>query len=179
MSRVGKLPIVLPEKVEVQIQNNTILVKWPLGELTFTYSHDVELTNGEEGLVVELKNQENKAIWGTTRSIIASMVTGVKEGFKKTLEIQGVWYKFELQGEKLIMSLGFSHKVEMLPPKGIKITLDEKEKNTLHISGIDKQKVGEFSAQLRALKKPEPYKGKWIRYSNEQVRRKAGKSGKK
>ena len=178
MSRIWKLPIVLPEKVEAQIQNNTITIKGPLWEQSFSFSSDVEVKKEESSIVVVLKNIENSAIWGTTRATIANIVEGVSKGYKKSLEIQGVGYKFESAGAKLVMALGFSHKVEVVPPKWIKVEIDEKEKNILHISGIDKHMIGQFSAQIRALKKPEPYKGKWIRYVGEQVRRKAGKSGK-
>lgn len=178
MSRIWKLPIVLPEKVEAQIANNKITVKGPLGEQSFTFSQDVSVKLEDNAIVVALLNAENPAIWGTSRAVIAALVEGVKNGFKKSLEIQGVGYKFEMAGEKLVMSLGFSHKVEVIPPKGIKVTLDEKEKNTIHVFWIDKHLVGEFASKLRAMKKPEPYKGKGIRFVGEQVRRKAGKSGK-
>jgi large subunit ribosomal protein L6 len=178
MSRIWKLPIVLPEKVEVTIQKNTIAVKGPLGEQSFTYLSDVSVKQEENELIVSLENKENPSIWGTSRAIIAAMVEWVATGFKKSLEIQWVGYKFEMEGEKLVMSLGFSHKVEVLPPKGIKVSLDEKEKNTIHVFGIDKHLVWEFASKIKAMKKPEPYKGKGIRFVGEQVRRKAGKSGK-
>lgn len=178
MSRIWKLPIVLPEKVEVQMTGNTIKVKWPLGEQSFTYSSDVSVKQQENEIIVSLENKENPSIWGTSRALIAAMVEWVKNGFKKSLEIQWVGYKFEMSGNTLVMSLWFSHKVEVVPPTGIKVTLDDKEKNTIHVFGIDKHLVWEFSSKIKAMKKPEPYKGKGIRFVGEQVRRKAGKSGK-
>lgn len=178
MSRIGKMPVAVPEKVEVSIVKNTITVKGPLGELSFNFSELVTVTKEENNVVVKPVSEESSALWGTTRAVIANMVEWVTQGFKRSLELQWVWYKFEMAWEKLVMSLGFSHKVEMVAPKWVKIALDEKIKNVIHITGIDKQIVWEFAAKLRAKKKPEPYKGKWIRYVGEQVRRKAGKSGK-
>lgn len=178
MSRIGKVPVAIPEKVEVSIIKNTITVKGPLGELNFNFSDLVTVAKEENTVSVKPVSEESAALWGTTRAIIANMMEWVTTGFKKSLEVQWVWYKFELQGDKLIMSLGFSHKVEMVAPKWVKIALDEKLKNTIHITGTDKQIIWEFAAKIKAKKKPEPYKGKGIRYLGEQVRRKAGKSGK-
>lgn len=178
MSRIGKVPVAIAEKVEVSIVKNTITVKGPLWEMNFIFSDLVTVAKVENTVVVKPVSEESAALWGTTRAIIANMMEWVTTGFKKSLEVQWVWYKFELQGDKLIMSLGFSHKVEMVAPKWVKITLDDKLKNTIHIAGTDKQIVWEFAAKIKAKKKPEPYKGKWIRYLGEQVRRKAGKSGK-
>jgi len=178
MSRIGKLPVVVPEKVEVEIKERNITTKWPLGSLSFEFSDKVKVEKKEEGIVISPVDEESGALWGTTRSIIANMVEGVSEGFKKSLEITWVGYKFETQGNKIILSIGYSHKVEVDAPQGITVALDEKQKNVLHISGTDKQSVGQFAAQLRARKKPEPYKGKGIKYVGEQIRRKAGKTGK-
>lgn len=178
MSRIWKLPVVLPEKVEAHIKNNTITVKWPLGEQSFTFSPDVSVKQIENEITVTLVNEENPSIWWTTRALVFAMVTGVKDGFKKSLEIQWVGFKFEVSDDNLIMSLGFSHKVEMKAPQWIKVTLDPKEKNTIHVFWIDKHLVWEFSAKIKSMKKPEPYKWKWIRFVGEQIRRKAGKSGK-
>lgn len=119
------------------------------------------------------KNENSKAIWGTTRSVISNMIEGVSTGFTKSLEINGVGYKFEPQGQKLVLAVGFSHKVEMQVPAGLKVEADAKEKNVIHVSGIDKQLVGQFASKIKAQKKPEPYKGKGIRYQGEHVRRKA------
>lgn len=178
MSRIGKMPVVIPANVEVSIVKNTITVKGPLWELTFNFSDLVKVTKEENTVVVKSVSEESAALWGTTRAIISNMMVWVTAGYKISLEVQWVWYKFELQWDKLIMSLGFSHKVEMVAPKWVKITLDDKLKNTIHIAGTDKQIVWEFAAKIKAKKKPEPYKGKGIRYLGEQVRRKAGKSGK-
>ncbi|MDA7494821.1 50S ribosomal protein L6 [Candidatus Gracilibacteria bacterium] len=178
MSRIGKLPVVLTEKVETTINGNDVTVKGPLGELSFAHADCVEVIKEENTLIVKPVNDSAKALWGTTRSILSNMVEGVVSGYKKSLEIVGVGYKFEVQGAKLVLSIGFSHKVDMEVPAGLKVALDDKQKNVIHISGIDKQLVGEFAAKIRAKKKPEPYKGKGIKYVGEHVRRKAGKTGK-
>lgn len=178
MSRIGKLPIVLTEKVEVTLNGRDVKVKGPLWELNFTYSETVEVIKDENNLIVKPLWNEAKALWGTTRAILNNMVEGVTTGYKKSLEINGVGYKFEVQGKKLVLSVGFSHKVEMLVPSDLKVEMDEKAKNVLHISWVDKQLVWEFAAKIRAKKKPEPYKGKWIKYVWEHIRRKAGKTGK-
>lgn len=177
MSRIGKLPIEFSDKVTVDLSWNEIKVKWPLWELTFVASDMVELSKEDNSIVVTPKNEEAKALWGTTRAIINNMVIWVTEGYKKSLEIVWVGYKFEVSGNKLILSIGYSHKVEMIVPAWLKAELDEKLKNVLHISWIDKQLVWEFASKVRAKKKPEPYKGKGIKYTNEHIRRKAGKTG--
>ncbi|NVP17746.1 50S ribosomal protein L6 [Candidatus Gracilibacteria bacterium] len=179
MSRIGKLPIVLSDKVEVTLVGRDIKVKGPLGELTFTHSDVVEVSKEENNLIVKPLGEEAKALWGTTRAVLNNMVVGVTEGYKRSLEVIGVGYKFEVQGNTLVLSIGLSHKVDMPIPAGLKVSLDEKAKNMLHISGIDKQLVGEFAAKVRAKKKPEPYKGKGIKYVGEHIRRKAGKTGSK
>lgn len=178
MSRIGKLPVVLSDKVEVTLNGRDVKVKWPLWELSFTYSDKVEVKQEDNNLIVNPLSDEANALWGTTRAVLNNMVFGVTEGYKKSLEIVWVGYKFEVSGSKLILSIGFSHKVEMEVPAGLKAEMDEKNKNVLHISWIDKQLVWEFTAKVRAKKKPEPYKGKWIKYVGEHVRRKAGKTGK-
>jgi large subunit ribosomal protein L6 len=177
MSRIGKLPVVIPEKVEISLSGRTIKVKWPLWELSFDYSENVEVIKEGNELVVKPIWENSWAIWGTTRAIIRNMVIWVSEGFKKSLEISWVGYKFEAQGNKIVLSIGLSHKVDMEVPKWLKVVLDEKEKNILHISWIDKQLVWEFTAKVRAKKEPEPYKWKWIKYTGEHIRRKAGKTG--
>lgn len=182
MSRIGKLPIVLGDKVEANLAAWVIEVKGPLGVLNFKFSSKINVVKENNTIVVspiDNSDKESLALWGTTRALIANMLEGVSTGFKKSLEINWVWYKFEVAWDKLVLSIGFSHKVEMPVPAGIKIVMDEKLKNTLHISGIDKQLIGEFAAKIRAKKKPEPYKGKGIKYTDEVVRRKAWKSGKK
>ncbi len=177
MSRIGKLPVVLSDKIQVEQEGMTLKVKWPLWELTYTHTDAVEVKKEENELIVVLVDDSRKALWGTTRSIIANMVEGVTNGYKKSLEINGVGYKFEVQGSKLVLSIGYSHKVDMEMPAGIKVELDDKAKNMLHISGTSKQLVGEVAAKIRAKKKPEPYKGKGIKYVGEHIRRKAGKTG--
>ncbi len=179
MSRIGKMPIVLAEKVEATIAGNNIKVKWPLWELAFDFSSKIEVTKEENSVIVKPLDDSSNAIWGTTRSIINNLVEWVSKGYKKSLEINWVGYKFEVSGDKLVLSIGFSHKVDMPTPAWIKIALDEKAKNILHISGIDKQLVWEFASKIRAKKKPEPYKGKWIKYVWEHINRKAGKTGSK
>lgn len=179
MSRIGKLPVAIPEKVEVKITGNNVNVKGEKGTLSFDFSSTVAVKIEENNVIVSKLDDAGKALWGTTRAVIANMIEGVSAGYTKSLEINGVGYKFEVQGQKLILSIGFSHKVEMIVPEGIKVTADEKLKNVIHISGIDKQVVGQFASKIKAKKKPEPYKGKGIKYLGEHVRRKAGKTGAK
>ncbi len=176
MSRLGKKPIQIPEGVEVKIENDLILVKGPKGELSRNFNPVINIEVKEEGVVLSPKSEEESsqtmALWGTYSSHIKNMITGVTEGFVKNLLIEGVGFKVQLSGEKLILNLGFSHTIEMEVPKGIEMKV---EKNKIEISGIDKELVGETAAKIRAYKKPEPYKGKGIRYEDEVVRRKAGK----
>jgi len=179
MSRIGKLPIVIPEKVEVTLVENNIKVKWPLWELSFDFSDKVKVTKDENSIIVSPVDESAKALWWTTRAVINNLVIGVSEGYKKSLEINWVGYKFELAWNKLVLSIGYSHKVEMSIPDGVKVTLDDKAKNVLHITGIDKQLVWEYASKIKAKKKPEPYKGKWIKYVWEYIVRKAGKTGSK
>jgi len=178
MSRIWKSPVSLLEKVEAKVDWNTIVVKGPLWELSFDFSDKVEVTVSEKEITVTKKDENANALWGTTRSIIDNMVVWVVSWYKKSLEIVWVGYKFEVQWTKLVLSIGYSHKVDMIIPAGLKVELDDKKKNILYVSGIDKQAVGEFAAKVRSKKKPEPYKGKGIRYVGEHVRRKAGKTGK-
>lgn len=171
----------LPSGVSVKVDGKNLTVSGPKGELKYILQDCASLEQKDNTLVVSVEHPENtsdNAMWGLTRSLVANMVTGVSEGYKKSLEIQGVGYKFEVAGpSQLTLSVGFSHKVNLPAPKGITIAADEKEKNIIHISGIDKQQVGYFTALVRSIKKPEPYKGKGIRYVGEYVRRKAGKTG--
>jgi large subunit ribosomal protein L6 len=179
MSRIGKLPVILPAKVEAKISGNIIEIKWEKWTLTFNFSSQVAVTLEENMIIVKPLGEEAKALWGTTRSVISNMVIGVSQGYTKSLEINGVGYKFEVQGQKLILSIWFSHKVELDILPELKVIADEKLKNVIHISGIDKQKVGQFASKVKSQKKPEPYKGKGIKYQGEQIRRKAGKTGSK
>lgn len=181
MSRIGKLAITIPEGVNVNVTEANVEVKGPKGTLNFEYNAENVKVNVVENEVVVEKTGETKfagALWGTTRAQINNMVIGVTEGYQKGLEIQWVGYKFELQGKKLILSVGFSHKVEVEIPATLEVVADEKNKNVIYVKGFDKQAVGQFAAKIRDYKKPEPYKGKGIRYLGEYVRRKAGKTGK-
>ncbi len=181
MSRIGKLPIKILEKVEVLLEQNTIKVKWPLWELSFTFSDSISVEKKDNELNIKPLLDDNKtvALWGTTRSIINNMIDGVSTWYKKSLEINWVWYKFEVQWNKLILSIWFSHKVNIDIPNWLKVEIDAKIKNILHISWIDKQFVWQFASKIKAMKKPEPYKWKGIKYLWEYVRRKAWKTGSK
>jgi len=180
MSRIWKMPIALTDKVEAKIAGNIVTVKWPLWELKFEFrSESVSVVNQDNSLLVTKENDSGKALWGTTRAVLNNMVDWVTIWFKKSLEINWVWYKFELQWNDLVLSIGFSHKVNMKTPDGIKINIDDKAKNIIHISWIDKQLVWEYAAKIKAKKKPEPYKGKWIKYVWEHILRKAWKTGSK
>ena len=180
MSRIGLKPIVIPAGVEISIDDaNTVTVKGPNGTLTQDVNKDITVTvNGSEiTLQRPSDDKEHRAMHGLYRALIANMVTGVTEGFKKTLEVNGVGYRVQLQGSELVMNLGFSHQVKMTAPEGIKIECPNA--NSIIISGADKQMVGQFAAQVREKRPPEPYKGKGIKYSDEHIRRKEGKTGKK
>ncbi len=179
MSRIGKAPVELSDKVEVTILDNNIKIKGALWELSFDFRFDfVEVKKEDNQIIVTPLSEKNSAMWGTTRAIINNMVIWVTKGYKKSLEINWVGYKFEVQGNKLILSIGFSHKVSITVPCELKVALDDKLKNVLHITWINKQLVWEFASKIRAKKKPEPYKGKGIKYVWEHIRRKAGKTGK-
>jgi large subunit ribosomal protein L6 len=178
MSRIGKKPITLPQGVTATVEDNLITVKGPKGSLEFQFRSEMIVNMDENGLVVERPSEtkEHRAIHGTTRALINNMVVGVSEGFKKNLKMIGVGYRAQLQGKKLVLSAGYSHPVEMDIPEGLTV---EVPKNTLiNISGIDKQLVGEFAANVRGVRPPEPYLGKGIRYVDEYVRRKEGKTAK-
>ena len=177
MSRIWKLPVAIPEKVEASVKDNAVTVKGPLGQLTFAHSDKVKVEVKDGNIVTTPVKPEYSAMWGTTRAVLNNMVEWVVNGYKKSLEINGVWYKFEVQGTKLILSIGYSHKVEMQAPEWVKVEMDEKLKNVIHISGIHKQDVGQFASKIKAKKKPEPYKGKGIKYLGEHIKRKAGKTG--
>jgi large subunit ribosomal protein L6 len=176
MSRLGKLPIVLPEKVEAKVSNNFVIVKGPKGELRLKIHEAVIVEANDKEIKVSVKNPEvkkEKAFWGLFWNLIKNMVIGVKDGYEKKLEIIGVGYKVSATGNKLNLSLGFSHPVEFALPEGITATTAA---NVITVSGIDKQLVGETAARIRRLKKPEPYKGKGIKYVGEVIRRKEGKA---
>jgi large subunit ribosomal protein L6 len=174
MSRIGKKPIELNEKTTVTITDSEVTVKGPLGELKTSYLPVVEIKQEENKIVVSPKNEElqTKALWGTYSSIIAGMVKGVNSEYEKNLIIEGVGYKAEVKGDKIMLNIGFSHQVALQIPKGITVTV---EKEKIKVRGIDKQAVGEMAAIIRTNKKPEPYKGKGVRYADEVIRRKEGK----
>lgn len=173
MSRIGNRKLIIPENVTVELNNNLITVKGPKGELSLNIPKDVIVKVNEKELTVERKNDNFKSIHGTINSLINNMIIGVTEGYEKGLEIVGVGYRFQLKDKKLIINAGFSHPVEINIPNDIQV---ESISNTeIVIKGIDKQLVGEFAANVRKVKKPEPYKGKGIRYKGEVVRRKEGK----
>ena len=177
MSRIGNKVIVLPAGVELTNNDNVVTVKGPKGELTRTFSKDIEIR--VEGTEVTLHrpndSKEMKTIHGTTRALLNNMVTGVSEGFKKELEMRGVGYRAQLQGSKLVLAVGKSHPDEVEAPEGITFELPNP---TIVVSGISKEVVGQTAAYVRSLRSPEPYKGKGIRYVGEYVRRKEGKTGK-
>lgn len=179
MSRIGNKVIVVPAGVTVSVEDkNFVTVKGPKGQLEYQFNETLGIKSEGNEVAVSRPNdlQFTRKIHGTTRALLSNMVTGVSDGFSKKLEIKGVGYRASLQGNKLVLQLGFSHNVEVNIPDGISV---EVPKNTeLVVSGIDKQLVGEFAANIRAYKKPEPYKGKGIRYVDEYVRRKAGKTAK-
>ncbi|MBI2439106.1 MAG: 50S ribosomal protein L6 [Candidatus Moranbacteria bacterium] len=174
MSRIGKKPVHIPDNVEVKISANVVDVKGPKGTLQFVHRREVKVMIGEKEVLVEKIGETKKAsaIWGTTAKVIANMIQGVTVGFQKQLELNGVGFRMAAQGKKLNMALGFSHPVEQVLPEGIDAKI---ENNILTLSGIDKQKVGQFAAVVRKLKPVEPYKGKGFRYVGEVVRRKEGK----
>lgn len=178
MSRIGKMPITIPAGVDVKIDGACVTVKGPKGTLTQNVHPDMILE--KDGAVLTVKRpdetKEHKALHGLTRALLNNMVVGVTEGFKKELEINGVGYRAQKQGKKLVMNLGYSHQVEMEEIDGI--TIDVPDQNKIIISGADKQLVGAFAANVREKRPPEPYKGKGIKYVEEHIRRKEGKAGK-
>ena len=177
MSRIGRAPIAIPAGVEVTLEGNVITVKGPKGTLTRTLNPELTVTVDAGVITVTRPNDEkyNRSIHGLNRTLIANMVTGVTEGYQKTLEINGVGYRAAKEGNKLVMNLGFSHQVFVPEIDGI--TIDVPNTNTVIINGIDKQLVGQFAADVRSKRPPEPYKGKGIKYSDEVIRRKEGKTG--
>lgn len=180
MSRVGKQPVTIPSGVEVSFHGNTITVKGKKGELSFSFDERITVKIEENEVIVTRSSdeKEDRALHGLTRAYIQNMVTGVTDGFEKKLEIIGVGYRAQANGKKIDLSLGFSHPVEMHAPEGVSIDVDKETKYVV-VSGIDKQKVGQFAAEIRSLRKPEPYKGKGVRYVGEYVARKAGKTAAK
>jgi large subunit ribosomal protein L6 len=178
MSRIGKLPIPLAKNVEVAVDGSNVRVKGPKGELSRTFPEGVSIAVDDGRVVVTRANDEKKtrALHGLSRSLLNNMVTGVSEGFTRTLELQGVGYRATQAGPKVTLAVGYSHPVEIAPPDGITLEVDGTTR--VHVKGIDKELVGQVAANIRKVRKPEPYKGKGIRYLGERVRRKAGKAGK-
>ncbi|HHW68439.1 MAG TPA: 50S ribosomal protein L6 [Epulopiscium sp.] len=178
MSRIGKLPITIPSGVEVKVgDGNLVTVKGPKGTLERQLSAEINVAVEDNQVVVTRPSdlKKHKALHGLTRTLVANMVEGVTNGFSKVLEINGVGYRAQKQGKKLILFLGYSHPVEMEDPEGIESTVDG---NKIIVRGIDKEKVGQYAAEIRFKRPPEPYKGKGIKYENEVIRRKEGKTGK-
>lgn len=178
MSRIGKKPIAIPSGVTVTAGNSEVSAKGPKGSLNLPLHPRITVKTEDNNVKVEVKNpqlQEDRALWGLYRALVANLVKGVTEGFEKKLEINGVGYRASVSGKKLVLALGFSHPVELEIPEGLNVAV---EKNIMIISGIDRQLVGQFAAVVRSQKIPEPYKGKGIRYIDEVVRRKAGKAAK-
>ena len=179
MSRIGRMPIAVPAGVTVELaENNKVTVKGPKGTLERVLPTEMNIALEDNQVVVTRPNdlKKMKALHGLTRTLIANMVTGVNEGYQKVLEVNGVGYKVAKQGKKLNLSLGLSHPVEMEDPEGLESVV---EGNKITIKGIDKEKVGQFVAEIRDKRRPEPYKGKGIKYADEVIRRKVGKTGKK
>ncbi|MBN8194263.1 50S ribosomal protein L6 [Bacillus sp. AFS015802] len=179
MSRVGKLPVEIPSDVTLTVgEDNTVTVKGPKGELSRTFNADikVELEGNVATVTRPSDAKEHRALHGTTRALIANMVEGVSKGFQRNLELVGVGYRAQKQGTKLVLNVGYSHPVEIEPEQGIEIEVPANTK--ISIKGIDKERVGALAANIRAVRSPEPYKGKGIRYEGEYVRRKEGKTGK-
>ena len=180
MSRIGRMPIAIPAGVTVTIaENNHVTVKGPKGTLERTLPSEMTIKEEDGHIIVERPNdlKRNKSLHGLTRTLIHNMVTGVTTGYEKTLEINGVGYRAAKSGKVLTLSLGYSHPVEMTDPEGITTVLDGQ--NIIKVQGIDKEKVGQFAAEIRGKRGPEPYKGKGIKYQDEHIRRKVGKTGKK
>ncbi|MCP6719599.1 MAG: 50S ribosomal protein L6 [Patescibacteria group bacterium] len=174
MSRIGKKPIELPEGVEVRVEGRKVIVKGPKGELSREIRPEIKIELKEREILIspKIETRKTKAFWGLTRALINNMVKGVAEGYEKKLEIHGLGYKADIEGDELVLKVGFTHLVKIKTPESIKITA---EKNLITVSGIDKELVGQTAARIRKVRPPEPYKGKGIRYVDEIVRRKAGK----
>jgi large subunit ribosomal protein L6 len=179
MSRIGRLPIPMPKGVEIIMNNNLVRVKGPKGELEREMHPDISIQVKDDQVIVSRPTDQrhHRALHGLTRSLLNNMVVGVSSGFNKVLEVVGVGYRAEMQGDSLLLSLGFSHPVIIDPPENVEFSIEPRRK-LITISGIDKEVVGQLAADIRKLRPPEPYKGKGIRYQGEYVRRKAGKAGK-
>ncbi len=180
MSRVGRKPIKVPEKVKLTVKEHSIVVEGPLGKIEGLIPEGVklEIKDGIINVIAPKASRQNRGFQGLMRAVLANMVTGVVKGFERSLEISGVGYKAELKGQDLHVAAGYSHIVKLKVPTGVKVAID-KTQTKLSVTGIDKQLVRQFAAQIRAVKEPEPYKGKGIKYAEEVIRRKVGKAGAK
>jgi large subunit ribosomal protein L6 len=179
MSRIGKLPIPVPAGVDVTIDGRTVQVKGPKGTLSHTVVAPIDIAKGEDGTLKVTRpddERQSKALHGLSRTLVANMITGVTTGYRKSLEISGVGYRVQAKGSNLEFSLGYSHPIVVEAPEGISFQVESPTK--LHVDGIDKQKVGEVAANIRKLRKPDPYKAKGVKYAGEVIRRKVGKAGK-
>ncbi|MEP7285941.1 MAG: 50S ribosomal protein L6 [Chloroflexota bacterium] len=179
MSRVGKMPVEIPAKVKVTINGHEVSVKGPKGEMTTALHPEMKIVEEDGILHVERPSEarRHRELHGLTRALLNNMVQGVSTGFRKTLIVEGVGYRAEMQGKNLMMYLGYSHPVEVVPPDGITFSIEDRGR-LVFVDGIDRQLVGQITANIRNLRPPEPYKGKGVRYDNEVIRRKAGKAGK-
>lgn len=179
MSRIGKKPIPIPDKVQVAIDGSQVTVKGPKGELRHTFPAEMIIQQEDGQIVIERPSdqRQHRAFHGMTRALVANMVTGVSAGFERVLVIEGVGYRVEMNGRTLVMHVGYSHPVPVEPPANVAFAVEERGR-IIRISGIDKQVVGQLAANIRKLRPPEPYKGKGVRYEGEKIRRKAGKAGK-
>lgn len=177
MSRVGKNPVTVPNGVEVSLVSGMLKAKGKLGEQSVTILPEIEVKIADSEIVVSPKDNSKRAMamWGTTRSLVNNAVSGVSEGFVKRLEVNGVGYRAQAQGSKLTLQLGYSHDINYVVPEGIKVAIEGDRNNVIAVSGADKQKVGQVASEIRAFRKPEPYKGKGVRYSDEYIVRKEGK----
>ena len=177
MSRIGKHPVTVPRGVEVQLSDQTLTAKGSLGTLRLVVSNDVTASISDGAVTIAPKNETKRAraMWGTTRALVNNMVTGVSQGFSKSLEINGVGYRASVQGNMLNLQLGYSHDVVHKIPAGVEVKVAGAKQELIEVSGIDKQKVGQLAAEIRASRPPEPYQGKGIRYRGEYIRRKEGK----
>jgi len=179
VSRVGRMPVDVPSGVDVKIKGSHVQIKGPKGEMEFTFSPEIEILLKENEILINRPSdaREMRSLHGTTRALIQNMVTGVTDGFQKELQLVGVGYRANMEGVNLVLNVGYSHSVVVEPPEGITFEVGERNQQ-IFISGIDKQAVGQISADVRKIRPPEPYKGKGIRYKDEYIRRKAGKAGK-
>ena len=178
MSRIGRLPVAIPSGVEINVEGQTVKVKGPKGELAHTVAQPITVEKNDGEVQVSRPNdeRESRSLHGLTRSLINNMVVGVTDGYEKKLEIHGTGYRVANQGGNLVFSLGYSHQITVEAPQGIAFAVENPTR--FSVQGIDKQQVGEVAANIRKLRKPEPYKGKGVRYAGEQIRRKVGKAGK-